>query len=71
MNFHLAKNSSGQYLCGIDQDNNPIFTDDYDQALWSWNHDRLQGYISSNSLSDTSIESADEGGVAPPNKPPF
>lgn len=71
MNFYLGQNSSGQYLCGIDQDNNPIFSDDYDQALWSWNQDRLQNYVTGNSISDATVQTQDSGGNNPPQKPPF
>jgi hypothetical protein len=68
--FYLAKNSNGQYLCGIDQNNDPIFSDDYDSALWSWSQDRLNGYISDNSISASSEEGG-QGGNNPPQKPPF
>ena len=71
MNFYLGQNSSGQYLCGIDQDNNPIYSDDYDQALWSWSQDRLQNYVTGNSISGATVQSQDSGGNNPPQKPPF
>lgn len=66
--FYLAKNSDGHYLCGIDQDNNPIFSEDYNSALWSWSEDRLNGYISANSIE---ADSEGQGGNNPPQKPPF
>lgn len=67
--FYLAKDSNGKYLCGIDQGNNPIFSDDYDSALWSWSEDRLNWYINANSIEADS--QSGEGGNNPPQKPPF
>jgi hypothetical protein len=67
--FYLAKNEEGHYLCGIDQNNNPIFSENYDEALWSYNQDRLNGYINGNSISASS--ESGQGGNNPPQKPPF
>lgn len=71
MQFHYVKNSAGEFLCGLDQDNNPIYSSQYDQALWSWNWSRINAYVSDNSISDAELQSDDSGGNNPPNKPPF
>jgi hypothetical protein len=69
--FYLAQNAAGEYLCGIDENEDPIYSADANQALWSWNQTRLQNYIDDNSISDATVQSQDSGGNNPPPKPPF
>jgi hypothetical protein len=68
--YYLAKNSEGQYLCGIDENNEPIFSDSFDSSLWSWNEERLQNYVDDNSIEAT-VSANDSGNNNPPQKPPF
>lgn len=71
--FYLFKNSAGEHLCGIDENDEPIFSGDYDQALYSYNQDRIQKYVEDNEISGVSLVSftSGEGGNNPPQKPPF
>lgn len=70
MNFYLAQNAAGEYLCGIDQDNGPIYSSDREQALWGWSQERLQNYVNDNEISDATVQTQDSGNN-PPQKPPF
>jgi hypothetical protein len=71
MNYYLAQNAAGEYLCGIDENEDPIYSSDFSQSLWSWSQTRLQNYIDDNSISDATVQSQDSGGNNPPQKPPF
>lgn len=71
--FYFAKNSDGHYLCGIDENENPIFSENRDFALYSYSQSRLQGYVDDNDISEATVSdsSSDQGGNNPPQKPPF
>lgn len=67
--IHLIKHSvSGQYLVGIDEEGFGIFSDNYNQAIWSESEESVSSFIVTNNLTNAT---ASEGGSQPPTKPPF
>lgn len=71
--FHVIKhNISGNYLCGVDSEGLPVFSENYDEALWSRHESAITSVITNNSLSDVSTTTIEGGGGNnPPRRPGF
>lgn len=71
MKFFFCKNDAEQYLQGIDANGCPVFTGNYDHAIWSRHENSVDLMISNNSLDVTKLSATDSGGVVPPHRPGF
>lgn len=68
---YLAKHTeTGHYLAGIDENDAPIFTETYNDAMWSHSQTRLQKYVNDNSIETAEVEGSN-GGTNPPQRPPY
>lgn len=68
---HVIKNSDGKYLVSIDENQNPVWGDNFDDAMWSHFASHTQAVINDYNISDAEVNSDDSGGNNPQNKPPF
>ena len=68
---HVIKNSEGKYLVSIDENQNPVWGDNYDDAMWSHFASHVQAVIDDYAVEDASVDSGDSGSNNPGHKPPF
>lgn len=71
MSWFLAENDNqqGQYVSGLDQSGQPIWTDHLEEAAWSAKKPPVDRFIEQNNLQNVTSKSI--GGNHPGSKPPL